>query len=354
MLSIEIVKKLEAISTWANKDQYTYLSNLLELASSNYQFVNRVDKYDFVVSGTNQDDLNKFTALNSKLSNIPVRGLFSDLEKMDSLIALPVDGTDSPNLLLPEYVLNQTKHSIEQLTKALEYYLARKDDRFLVYGLFVNATKLSLLLETIMSMVETIRTALQQDYVELDETVTKRFSIHIPSNQSFEDVLIKLTAIRQIYFELAGIMGISVSEHPIEVIKIEAGSLWVDILGYPKIIEFLEKLANDTISYFYRNFTTEGKISALPKNVETIEAVLHLRRDLKAVGINTDDMDEILAKSSVVIAQQLNNLLLKEARIRINEQEHWIGDEYEQKYLEAGYKPLLPSGENTEDTDKSE
>ena len=67
------------------------------------------------------------------------------------------------------------------------------------------------------------------------------------------------------------------------------------------------------------------------------------------MGINTDEMDEALSISGVVIARKLNKLLIGESRIRINKQELYIGDKFAQRYLEEGRTYLLPKGENNND-----
>ena len=91
-------------------------------------------------------------------------------------------------------------------------------------------------------------------------------------------------------------------------------SLWVDILGYPKIIDLIVSLVNKTIDYFYNNFTAEGKIVSLPRKVEAIEAIIDLRKQLKSLEANTDELDDTINKSSVLIAHRLNDLLLGEPR----------------------------------------
>ena len=76
----------------------------------------------------------------------------------------------------------------------------------------------------------------------------------------------------------------------------------------------IEKAAH----YFYRNYTDEGKLSTIPKKIETIDSVLHLSDELKKRDIPTEQLDEHLKKASIKIGNQLEKLLSGEEQIELN------------------------------------
>lgn len=62
----------------------------------------------------------------------------------------------------------------------------------------------------------------------------------------------------------------------------------------------------------------EGKLSAIPKKVETIELVLHLSDELKKRGIATDKLDDLIKKASMTIGNNLEKLLAGEEQVELN------------------------------------
>lgn len=339
MLSIKVRDELGKILDLLDRKQYRYLSLLFNISDTDDEFFNRIDAYDWLNS-PDSDDVARFTSTQENFAKIPVRGLFSDLEAMHDLVTK----AESENELWPSPISSKAKGYINDLTKAIEYYLGRKDDRFLFFLLLNKSSRLSIMLRDVEVLSVFIGQKLEQDGVFNVEDNNKRLSIYLDSHVTFGIFILKLEAVNEIYTELAQIMNISVTENPITIRKVESGSVWQDILGYPQIIELVENLINGTVDYFYRTFTNEGKVVSLPRNVDVLETVLHLRKDLQAAGINTDEMDESIRKSSVIIALRLNNLLLGEPRVRVNEKEHFIGDEIEDKYLAESKTFLLGEG----------
>jgi hypothetical protein len=344
MLSMVVAEKLlENIHSLAIQ-KYTNLSKLFDLAVREDRFiVSRVDGYDWL-HGPSQDDVARFNALHDELRGISVRGLFSDLENLERSL-FP---ERSDRLLPPEFYSHVSKY-ITNITGALEQYLGRRGDNFLLYILFQQVSRLVTSIEDIQGFSYVVSGLLSDLFDEdleakIDENKTKNLTIYLGSRVLFSRFVLKLDAINTIYNELAQIMNISVEENPIIIKKVESGSSWLDIFGYPKIIAMIERLMDNTIDYFYRNFTREGKIVALPRNVEALESVLEMRKQLKAIGVDTGELDDLLNKSAVVIATRLNTLLLGEARVSINARERFIGNEFEAKYLEASKTLLLTEG----------
>lgn len=117
--------------------------------------------------------------------------------------------------------------------------------------------------------------------------------------------------------------------------KIESGSLLIDVLGYPRIIEIIKTWIEQVVACFWRNFTTEGKI----------ESILDARNKLSEAGIQTVDADGALEKALFGIAHGYNRLLIGEATVMVDGETHSIGEQYRERYLEEARILSLPSGE---------
>ncbi len=129
------------------------------------------------------------------------------------------------------------------------------------------------------------------------------------SNKFVNDVSRKLFAINSLYNELCSLAGVSIVKFPLKIERIEVGSLWINIFGESKVITLCAKLISSAISYAYRNFTTEGKIVAIPEKIEVVESFLELSKKLRKEGENTEDLNKKINHSSMLIINELNNLL---------------------------------------------
>jgi hypothetical protein len=115
----------------------------------------------------------------------------------------------------------------------------------------------------------------------------------------------------------------------------------VKIFGESKVIDFIINMMDRTINYIHRNYTLEGKIESFPRKVEKIESVLKLKKELEESGIDTSTMNDQLNKSSVIIAQQLTDLLEYQPIVKINKKLYSVGDEYTKKLLPYQKKLLM-------------
>lgn len=223
---------------------------------------------------------------------------------------------------------------LSELSDSYESYLrASGDQKKEIIALCEASMRFSNTFKATKNVLQQIKKNLYRIDSLSEKGETKRISILLGSTLSLKIFAEKLLAINNIYEELCNLINTSLTEHPIIIIKIESGSFWTDILGYPKIIELMEFIIKNSISYIYRNFTVEGKISAIPKKVEAIDSIINLRTKLTAEGIGTDHLDEHINKSSVILAKELNKLLAGEPRVTINDQIYSVSKELEQKFL---------------------
>jgi hypothetical protein len=163
----------------------------------------------------------------------------------------------------------------------------------------------------------------------------RRITIQLSSSTTVAPFTNKLASINAIYEELAGLANVSTTEYPLRIVKIESGSLLIDVLGYPRIIEIIKTWIEQVVACFWRNFTTEGKI----------ESILDARNKLSEAGIQTVDADGALEKALFGIAHGYNRLLIGEATVMVDGETHSIGEQYRERYLEEARILSLPSGE---------
>lgn len=163
---------------------------------------------------------------------------------------------------------------------------------------------------------------------------TEELSLVLSSQMNLSEFASKLHSIELIYNELCSLMNVSTAEFPIQIIKIESGSLWANVLGNATVIGVVTSIITTWATFAYENYTTDGEISAMPKKAEAIASLLDLSNKLKDQGIEVDDLNDNINKSSVALAKRLNTLISNQAEITINANKLSVGNEKLKKLIE--------------------
>ena len=170
--------------------------------------------------------------------------------------------------------------------------------------------------------------------------------LSLPYVENYDEIISKLINLDKLYSELCLLNNISVSEYPIKVIKIETGSLLIYIIGNAIIVGFIIWILKEVTKFIYRNYTNEGKISAIPRQLESVDAILQFTNKLEEHGIDTTKNKEQLQLVTARITDNLNQLVLDQPKVSINGQVFSVGDELEQKYLKESEQLLIGDGTN--------
>jgi hypothetical protein len=176
-------------------------------------------------------------------------------------------------------------------------------------------------------------------------------SLLLYSKMTFSELNEKLSSLNSIYDELCNLFSISTNQYPLEIIKVESGSLWAKVFGESKVISLMTDLIERYVYYFYRNFTQEGKIKGIPKKIDVIESILQLEHHLREAGIETDEMRDNIQKSSILISQRLNDLLSDEMIVNLNGELYSIIGEADTLSLKERKPLLLDKGESSDSED---
>ncbi|MCC5849024.1 MAG: hypothetical protein JJU29_13135 [Verrucomicrobia bacterium] len=164
--------------------------------------------------------------------------------------------------------------------------------------------------------------------------------------RSLADLNFRLNSLQVVYTETCLLFGVKETEFPLTVSKVETGSLWSRLFGESKVIDFIIWFFKGGIRYLHRTFTVEGKLARIPVDVQTLGQQLDLHRKLKELlpedrySTLVTEQREVLAKSCVLIAKHTQNLLEREAKLRIDSEVLQLEYPYHEKYLKAAAKQL--------------
>jgi len=131
-------------------------------------------------------------------------------------------------------------------------------------------------------------------------------------------VIAKLKALSDLFEEICVLLNVPNEKRSLEILRIEVGSLYIIIRGAELIMGLLADFIREAAWFVYRNRTTEGKISTIPKKLEILERELHISERLQKMGIDTTDTNEYIQRCSVKIVSHLNELLTDVSSVAVN------------------------------------
>lgn len=220
----------------------------------------------------------------------------------------------------------------------------REHDETVAIDVMVQAKSLRTSLHDVRSVLSFVRQSITGSEPDVEQEGLVSFFLH-PDNE-LSSVITKLKAIQVIYSELCRVLNVSVPEHPLRIVNLESGSLWLRLFGESKVVTLMTDLVRSSLGFMYRHFTKEGMLTSIPMKVEEIESVIALEQRIRDLGVDTTEMRENLRISGVVIAKQLNSFLMGEGVVVINGEVHSIGSTLDKTYLERSKLLLLDGGKS--------
>lgn len=343
MTSYEIIQLLDQITLTLNEK-----THLMALLSQAEEYRSNIKKtVDEVVGGENQEHVSHIARLRGNVTNIFApnfkrvrpRAVFAELDVL-------VDELSAFRGLLQEPAAATLDNLVKEIGEFSRLYEEFNDAPALrqTFNLIDAGDRLLKSIQSFTGPSLLLRNTLRPIEFNLDGYQEFSLLLSATTTYTYGDLLTKLTALHTIYSELCNLISVSPSEHPLLVSKVESGSLWVRVFGESKVITLLTKLTQAGAAYMYRRYTTEGKVAAIPKQVESVESVLRLAERLESMGIDTSDMKENLQKSGNAISSNLNKLLRGEPSVTVNGQLHSLKEELQDRYLQESKVLLLDDG----------
>jgi hypothetical protein len=345
MTSYEIVKLLQQfIKVIADKSN---LISILSTAEAKGSLIARSER-DILNSSDNNQAWRKITDLNHLLINgIPAdlkktgsRKIYAELEQMlseiESLSATYEESTRPLATLGIQLAILADRYEIFLQESSKENTLALIEIASDIKKSFDDYLWLAMIIERALNREESV-----------DKEGYAKISLLLSFEPSYKNLVIKLTAIDHLYNELCNLLEVSSAEYPLRVARMEVGSLWLKIFGESKAVALLTQLIERAVGYLHRRFTNEGQITSIPRQVESIEAVLRLTENLQERGVDTSEAKENLQKSAVIISAKLNDLLLGSPSVTVNDRNFSVGEAATEKYLKESRRLLLEEGKET-------
>lgn len=276
---------------------------------------------------------NAFASLSRSTANINNRSFFKSLEKFQTGLE------DLQKIWIGECEpFKQLRGEIEKFAALYDQYLSAQNGTRARPLIFL-AQRLHAELQIFVALLAAIRTSSIPE--EVRSSSDSQIFILLPERMSLKDFAERLIVLQTIYSEICALFQVSEVDHPLRIGKIESGSLWALLFGNTKVVETMASFIERSALWSYRNYTTEGKISNLPRKVEAIDAILGLSDRLEKSGIDTSQMKPNIEKAAISLSKDLSVLLDGQSSITVNEENLSLQAEFTKSLIERRETKLL-------------
>jgi hypothetical protein len=337
MLSLHLAEKIDALVAALGPESYfaRTLGRINEAFSPLPDYMKSIASGGNALSGAAGSMHGHFAQLSRTTREISARQFFSSYEAVRSALVQFGAG----KAVEQEHESAAILADIEIFAGAYDTFVAEPTPPNAV-PLILRAVELHQTLVGFLRALRFVRARLKPEVPDIPGSA--RLSIIFSSRPSLSGLVAQLQALNDLYSEVARMIGDDV---PLQVVKVETGTSFIDILGSAAVITFVGKLIADWLSYLYRNHTREGKIRAIPQNVASVESVLELSSRLKEAGMDATRVDEQVQLAALSIANDMNALLQGQREVVVNDKTYSLETEL-QKQLQAPEQPPLLTHED--------
>lgn len=182
--------------------------------------------------------------------------------------------------------------------------------------LLQSAQKLRARLDTFLLTLPLLRGVTTEETLSSSEAT---LSLWLPGQLTLQEFVGKLDALRIVYGELCMLFQVSEDTHPLRISKIESGSLWAKVIGESRVIGLMIELIQNAANWTYRNYTNEGRLGLMDRQVAAVEQLLGLKNKLEEAGIDTTELRGHIEKSSKLVGKGLVKILEGEDHVTVND-----------------------------------
>lgn len=256
----------------------------------------------------------------SIVKNISHRRIYREIDQLEELLEeIIAEENDSSGVIV------ETKESLAAFASVYEAvnsgYSAAHSTELVYAAQILNSN-----LEALSASYAAVKDGFNLSGNLPNSDSKSELSVYLSTINSVEDFASKLHAISELYNALARILNVDIGDHPLEIGNIESGSLWSRLFGDSKVIQLIVDLLRGGAGYLHRTYTVEGKISAIPESLDSLNKVLDFSKRLENEGLDVTVIREELRIAGVGIARNLNILLEKQYKVEINGEEQSLQD----------------------------
>lgn len=311
MLSYQIVELIEDVSA------VIHLDNAFLVAVRHLSQVVTGIAEDVAGIGTNLQNLayansihNQLKSTNQFTAAISSRDFYVDLVQLENSLRKFQDQLPAPSTY------------VESLIESVDGF-AILFDNYLKHQTGENAAPLAFSAPIVAQRLMDFRHSIKMFHGILEYSLPQRsdnsiLSIVLSGEFDLKEFISRIQALESMYSELCQLLDISEIDYPLQIEKIESGSLLAKVAGSAFVIGLMTQFIESSAAYVHTHYTAEGQIKAIPAKVESLDKVIEMTQKLKKAGYDTSAMEDHVAKSAHTIAGNLNTLIEGQPSIILN------------------------------------
>jgi hypothetical protein len=200
----------------------------------------------------------------------------------------------------------------KKVTKSEEKVEIFKDCVLTLDNIIVNFNQIKTILEYTSIINKDLNIGVQNPPLRI------RSNIENIGNKTFDNII---NPIEKIYTQLCMIANINEIEEPINIVRVESGSITINFNGNGKICEVIERVISKFNNFLVRRFTKEGTKINFAESFDLISKEVDLVKEMKAAGIDTSDIENIPKETAINVFKQINLFLFANPDSKINEKQ---------------------------------
>ena len=147
----------------------------------------------------------------------------------------------------------------------------------------------------------------------------EQLALVFAADQSYDGVVDKMAALKRAYAEVADLVQVNVREHPLRLVQVETGSLWLTVQGHRRVVGVLTALIERFTTFLQHRFSIRGQASPVSERVMSTQSLINLADELELAGaLDVLDDEPRLKQSALALRHDITRLLAAEPSVRIN------------------------------------
>lgn len=288
-------------------------------------------------SKRHQDTQERFFEFRKHAETFPMGQVFHEIIHIKQVLTeMQKDFAEESDAFIEAF-----RSQLDDFYAALEQCVRGGEDQAFV-NLMMEAHHLYPMVTTARRLFGTVRHGLERrNPVEAHENEAD-LTLVFEEPQTYDAVVGKLAAVQHAYEELSRLAQISILDHPLRLLKVESGSLWVSVQGQAEVIRMLTSLIERFTTFLQHRFSIKGKAADISERVIATQSLINLADELEIAGVTGPLQDEVeLKQAALVLRREFTTLLAGEPVVRINETLHEIEEKARDQYIEQTRR-LLP------------
>ena len=257
----------------------------------------------------------------SVVGSLSPRQIFKDVEGLSSLLQELERGD-----LEDSGAVGKTYSTLQEFSRDYEGYIENYSADKAVPLVFSSGRLVSSL-ESLVGVYKFSAINLSGGGEVENSASQSQLSLYLANIKDLRDFAGKLNAISDLYEDIAGLLEVDLTDYPLVIDQVEAGSLWSKVLGESRVIGLMVDVLKGGAGFVYRNYTVEGKITSIPGKLESLDKIIDLTGRLEQAGVDTSEIKDEVRRATVGIAKSLNELLDNQYKVEINGESLSVADE---------------------------